>query len=181
MEAKEITAIIKGLADAVLNEPHKLKFDVVETRTALTLTLKATPEDHGRLIGKGGATFKALRRIGEAMAERIWCDDGQGQGGDTLSFKLVVVQPDSLAKSKQRFVDNPKWPCGEVVKLFIETARAVFIHVVGVTPDHNSTSTTFKCAVDNEPNPEIVDAFGVVFHAIGRNKGRVLFTDIHAA
>jgi predicted RNA-binding protein YlqC (UPF0109 family) len=65
--------VVAYLARALVDEPDRVTVAELEGLRGLTYEVRAAPADVGKLIGRGGRTVKALRRVVRALAGR----DGQ--------------------------------------------------------------------------------------------------------
>ena len=63
--------LVKYMAEALVDHPEKVEVNVVEGENSIILELKVAPEDVGKVIGKGGQTAKAMRKILSAAATKL--------------------------------------------------------------------------------------------------------------
>lgn len=70
---EELKALLDVLAKALVEEPEKVRIDVVDNDGLLVLELRVADKDMGRVIGKGGRRAQAIRSIMKAKASRIDC------------------------------------------------------------------------------------------------------------
>jgi predicted RNA-binding protein YlqC (UPF0109 family) len=63
--------LIQYIAEALVDEPEKVEVTAVESETSIILELKVAPEDVGKVIGKGGQTAKAMRKVLSAAATKL--------------------------------------------------------------------------------------------------------------
>lgn len=63
--------LVQYMAEALVDYPEKVEVKVVEGENSVILELKVAPEDVGKVIGKGGATAKAMRKILSAAATKL--------------------------------------------------------------------------------------------------------------
>ncbi|MCX7766121.1 MAG: KH domain-containing protein [Candidatus Sumerlaeia bacterium] len=63
--------LVKFMAEALVDYPEKVQVNVVEGENSVIMELKVAPEDVGKVIGKGGATAKAMRKILSAAATKL--------------------------------------------------------------------------------------------------------------
>ena len=59
------------MAEALVDHPEKVEVNVVEGENSIILELKVAPDDVGKVIGKGGQTAKAMRKILSAAATKL--------------------------------------------------------------------------------------------------------------
>lgn len=62
--------LVKYIAEALVDEPDGVSVTSVESETSVILELRVSKEDVGKVIGKGGQTAKALRKILSAAATK---------------------------------------------------------------------------------------------------------------
>jgi len=81
MKANELISTIEFLTRAISGDEESSVQALPQAGGEQTLVLTA-PEGMGRLLGKGGETFKALRRVINAASWRTG-----------ISFRLVISDP----------------------------------------------------------------------------------------
>jgi uncharacterized protein len=63
--------LIEYIAKALVDLPEKVEVVAMESQSSVILELKVAPEDVGKVIGKGGQTAKAMRKILSAAATKL--------------------------------------------------------------------------------------------------------------
>ncbi len=63
--------LVEYIAKALVDFPEKVEVNAVESQMSVILELKVAPEDVGKVIGKGGQTAKAMRKILSAAATKL--------------------------------------------------------------------------------------------------------------
>lgn len=63
--------LIQYIAEALVDYPEQVDVKAVESETSIILELKVAPEDIGKVIGKGGQTAKAMRKVLSAAATKL--------------------------------------------------------------------------------------------------------------
>lgn len=63
--------LIQYIAEALVDYPDQVDVKAVESETSIILELKVAPEDIGKVIGKGGQTAKAMRKVLSAAATKL--------------------------------------------------------------------------------------------------------------
>ncbi len=63
--------LVQYMAEALVDFPEKVEVKAVEGDNSVILELKVAPEDVGKVIGKGGQTAKAMRKIVSAAATKL--------------------------------------------------------------------------------------------------------------
>lgn len=62
--------VVAYLARSIVDEPDRVTVAELEGLRGMTYEVRAAPGDIGKLIGRGGRTVKALRRVVRALAAR---------------------------------------------------------------------------------------------------------------
>lgn len=63
--------LVKYIAKALVDLPEQVEVTAMESQNSVILELKVAPEDVGKVIGKGGQTAKAMRKILSAAATKL--------------------------------------------------------------------------------------------------------------
>jgi len=63
--------LVQFMAEALVDHPEQVSVNLVEGENSLILELKVAPDDIGKVIGKGGQTAKAMRKILSAAATKL--------------------------------------------------------------------------------------------------------------
>lgn len=63
--------LIQYIAEALVDYPEQVEVKAVESETSIILELKVAPDDIGKVIGKGGQTAKAMRKVLSAAATKL--------------------------------------------------------------------------------------------------------------
>lgn len=66
----DLKDLIEFVAKALVDDPENVSVTAVESETSVIIELKVSQEDVGKVIGKGGQTAKALRKILSAAATK---------------------------------------------------------------------------------------------------------------
>lgn len=71
-EASEngLKELVQYIAEALVDDPRNVAVTSLESETSVILELRVSKEDVGKVIGKGGQTAKALRKILSAAATK---------------------------------------------------------------------------------------------------------------
>ena len=70
-EGQIMKDLVQYIAEALVDKPEEVKVNVVEGENSIILELKVAADDVGKVIGKGGQTAKALRKILSAAATKL--------------------------------------------------------------------------------------------------------------
>ena len=63
--------LVQYMAEALVDRPEHVQVLVVEGENSIIFELKVAPDDVGKVIGKGGQTAKAMRKILSAAATKL--------------------------------------------------------------------------------------------------------------
>lgn len=70
-EGQIMRDLVQYISEALVDKPDDVNVTVVEGENSIILELKVAPDDVGKVIGKGGQTAKALRKILSAAATKL--------------------------------------------------------------------------------------------------------------
>jgi hypothetical protein len=65
-----LSDLVKYIAEALVDDPTTVNVITVESDSSVIIELRVCKEDVGKVIGKGGQTAKALRKILSAAATK---------------------------------------------------------------------------------------------------------------
>ena len=63
--------LVQDIAEALVDYPDKVEVVAMESQNSVILELKVAADDVGKVIGKGGQTAKAMRKILSAAATKL--------------------------------------------------------------------------------------------------------------
>lgn len=70
-EGQIMKDLVQYISEALVDKPDEVKVHVVEGENSIILELKVAADDVGKVIGKGGQTAKAMRKILSAAATKL--------------------------------------------------------------------------------------------------------------
>jgi hypothetical protein len=74
----ELSELLAYLAEGLVDDPEAVTVDSFEERGLLVLELAVGADDYGKVIGRGGRTAQALRRVikaaGASGGQRVLVD-----------------------------------------------------------------------------------------------------------
>ena len=70
-EATTMKDLIRHIAEALVDHPEQVEVNCIEGENSIIIELKVAPDDVGKVIGKGGQTAKAMRKILSAAATKL--------------------------------------------------------------------------------------------------------------
>ena len=63
--------LIRHIAEALADHPDQVEVSCIEGESSIIIELKVAPDDVGKVIGKGGQTAKAMRKVLSAAATKL--------------------------------------------------------------------------------------------------------------
>jgi len=70
-EGQQMRDLIQYISEALVDRSDEVRVNVIEGENSIILELKVAADDVGKVIGKGGQTAKALRKILSAAATKL--------------------------------------------------------------------------------------------------------------
>ena len=70
-EGQIMRDLVQYISEALVDKPDEVKVHVVEGENSIILELKVASDDVGKVIGKGGQTAKAMRKILSAASTKL--------------------------------------------------------------------------------------------------------------
>ena len=70
-EGQQMKDLVQYISEALVDRPEEVRVNVVEGENSIILELKVAADDVGKVIGKGGQTAKAMRKILSAAATKL--------------------------------------------------------------------------------------------------------------
>ncbi len=70
-EGQILKDLIQYVSEALVDHPDDVKVSLVEGESSIILELRVASDDVGKVIGKGGQTAKAMRKILSAAATKL--------------------------------------------------------------------------------------------------------------
>jgi predicted RNA-binding protein YlqC (UPF0109 family) len=74
----ELSELLEYLAQGLVDDPEAVVVDTFEERGTVVLELAVGADDYGKVIGRGGGTAQALRRViraaGASRGQRVLVD-----------------------------------------------------------------------------------------------------------
>jgi hypothetical protein len=70
-EDPSLNELITFIAKSLVDKPQDVHVTAVEGESSVIIELRVAPDDVGKVIGKGGQTAKALRKILSAAATKL--------------------------------------------------------------------------------------------------------------
>lgn len=68
--ASSMKELVEFIAKSLVDDPTQVHVSEIEGESAVILELRVGPEDMGRVIGKGGRTANAIRRLVRVLAAK---------------------------------------------------------------------------------------------------------------
>lgn len=70
-ESVTMQQLVQYMAEALVDHPERVQVLTVEGENSIIFELKVAADDVGKVIGKGGQTAKAMRKILSAAATKL--------------------------------------------------------------------------------------------------------------
>ena len=64
-------SLIQHIAEALVDHPEQVQVSCIEGESSVIIELKVAADDVGKVIGKGGQTAKAMRKVLSAAATKL--------------------------------------------------------------------------------------------------------------
>jgi predicted RNA-binding protein YlqC (UPF0109 family) len=68
--ASSMKDLVEYVAKSIVDDPDQVHVSEIEGENSVILELRVSPNDMGRVIGKGGRTANALRRLVRVLAAK---------------------------------------------------------------------------------------------------------------
>lgn len=69
-EGETLRSLIEFVSKELVDDPDNVTVTMIESDTSVIIELRVSPDDVGKVIGKGGQTAKALRKVLSAAATK---------------------------------------------------------------------------------------------------------------
>lgn len=63
--------LIRHIAEALVDHPEQVQVKSIEGDSSVIIELRVAPDDIGKVIGKGGQTARAMRKVLSAAATKL--------------------------------------------------------------------------------------------------------------
>lgn len=67
----QMQELIRFIAEALVDNPDEVEVSCIEGESSIIIELKVASDDIGKVIGKGGQTARAMRKILSAAATKL--------------------------------------------------------------------------------------------------------------
>lgn len=164
-ESLKLREIFLRLAWLFTENQADLSVEINQAGKLVTLSPKAHCDDAAKLIGGGGANFRAMINVLSAAATKIG-----------VSFYLAKVKDirGSVAGPKPPKTSRKDWPKEVVMNAFRLTCADIFRRPFEVEYSHQPDDTTIieLTVEDVDFNAALGDGLSILFCAIGFSNGR---------
>ena len=170
---ENVLKIYRLLACGMIEHGELLETDAVVGSELLQVKVRAHREDHGRLLGKGGATFHAFRTV-------------LGLIGYRAKFAVRLLPLENPIHGERAIFQPPMSPAenwnSDEVKAMLEKVLKILLaypYTLDTVEDEIEHRTIFILQPDErEQMPlakhDLLKNLSVIFNAIGNNKGRTI-------
>ena len=175
--ADKVTARLRELIVEIILHPEALEFIRIPLTSHLVLNMRAQVTDTGRIIGPKGAHFIALKTLASLMGQRAGMRvmlgrmDAPVEGAPCDSYKKVEFRQD--------------WDAEKVRAMLERAACSSLTFPANVTVSDADKVTSVLTIYHSPREPSalvsaLVEAFQVLFNAIGKANGRMLYVSAEA-
>lgn len=70
-DGQTIKELVQYISEALVDKPDDVRVTVIEGENSIIVELKVAADDVGKVIGKGGQTAKAIRKILSAAGTKL--------------------------------------------------------------------------------------------------------------
>lgn len=168
---EQVLKLYRLLACGMIDHGELLETDAVIGSSGIQVKTRAEKEDHGRLLGKGGATFRAFRTVLGLIGYRSNIAVRLMPLDDPIHGERAIFQPPMSP------ADN--WKSDEIKSWLEKILKEIllFPYTVEAVEDEPEHKTIFVLAIDAREQLPLVTAdflkcLSIIFNAIGNNKGR---------
>jgi predicted RNA-binding protein YlqC (UPF0109 family) len=169
-----VESVITALLHSILQFPQQLEMKREFEGGSMTIwNLRCNGADRGRVIGKGGERFSALRVIAQLIGARHKHQCKLGE---------LMPSPPAVSPPPVKFTPNPNWPREEVITLARAVGQAVFgpQTEIGLTAAGHTAVIQFLIAepITSTERQAAQLALDNVFAAMGTSLGADLSIDL---
>ncbi len=184
MSLEDVAAhVLRRLVGALVELPDRIQIQTT-ARSRVMIILKVDIVDYGKVIGKGGATVRALKTIMKALGHAVDED-----------VRLVVENSDGVdPETRPKFEEAKDWDSTPLHAVVCDVCYGMFTKspLIGKPVDVGTTTTIDiqvaepidQKLLQMEPDrncPSVSEAFETIFHAIGKAMGRSeVIVDVYA-
>lgn len=168
-----ISNLLKRIISEIIFHPEDLKITPTSIGRSWTIRVMLHRADTPRCVGKGGNHIKSM----DKLANLIGAKNG-------VNVRVMLSEPEvGKAERYAQFKPSEKWNGQEVAKLAKDVGDAIFASETStIVGDVDGTTSSIEMTVSRRENKALVsavqEAMQVLFNAIGKANGRILFLDI---
>ena len=170
--------IISKLVKAIAGDKDAARVTVTSpVERYLVIEISVSESDTGRLIGKGGATWRGLRSLALSIGAQERC---------RVEFRPIAEPPQGKSAVAKPVAARDEWPEAEMLALLRETCEAVLscpdsLRIIGGSDAERTVTDVAVSRSEPHWSVETVGAaLGVVAMAIGRAHGRTWHVTMRA-
>lgn len=153
---------VRGLLVRYTKHPEALEVTGGQLGTQIMIAVRAHADDQPRIVGSQGRNIGALQGLARAFGACLG-----------LNLKLTLLEPTQGFKlPREEFREDPDWQATNTKKLLGATITAVTHDVYTVT--HKTVGGLSFFEIKPPPAAELGNWLHTIFHAIGRNEGRMI-------
>ncbi len=165
--------ILTRILDQFTYHPETRKVWAVAVGRSWMVKLQLHRADTPRVVGERGSHIRALDTISAAIGAK-----------NGVNIRTQLLEPEvGLPERYHKFKPAENWNTEAVTKLADDICASVFVSPYAVKVNDGADFTsTIEIQIDRSENKTLVDtiqkAMQVVFNAVGKANGRILFVDV---
>lgn len=168
---EQVLKLYRLLACGMIDHGELLETDAVVNSSGIQIKTRADKEDHGRLLGKGGATFRAFRTVLGLIGYRANIAVRLMPLDEPIHGERAIFQPPMSPAVNWSSEETKGW-LDKILKIIL-----CYPYTVEAVEDEIEHKTIFVLAIDDRETLPLVKSdfykcLAVIFSAIGNNKGR---------
>lgn len=153
---------VRGLVSRYTKFPEALEVTGGQLGPQIMIALRAHRDDQPRLVGSQGRNIVALQGLARGFGAML------GHG-----LKLTLLEPTVGEKlPRAEFKPDPEWQPAPTKRLLGATINHVSPETHTVA--HSTVGDLSFFEIKPAPVQDLVSALHTIFHAIGRNEGRLI-------
>lgn len=175
--ADTVTERLRELIAEIILHPDSLEFIRIPLTSHVVLNMRAQVSDTGRIIGPGGAHFRAFKMLAAIMGER--------QGVKVLLGRMDAPLDSRPADSYRKVEFRVDWDADKVRGL-LERAASSSLPLGATVTAVDVDDVTSVLTIQHSPRERselvtaLVEASQTLFNAIGKANGRMLYVTAEA-
>ena len=168
----EIICIVTELCRGIVANPKSIVIKETSTLHTINLRCYSHPEDTMKLVGKRGATAKAIEQIGEKMGSSL-----------QMNVRFKVEPTERIQQSWLEYKPNPDYLADNELAILERIGKLIYddgvtVNAVKVANDSTALIMSSDVQFGKQYDKELETDLTTVFEAIGKNNGQNLYVEI---